>query len=237
MVGHTHGGASGCAAAVCQCPDHSARMLRAEQNWKWAETSSNSAPPFFYCNEHALLAAWAEDVLFRGRVTRRRTLVFGVTLAGALGPLVAGVRNGQSQVAAPQQALGIAISVVAASADLDDRAHEMAELITKDLRTTARFAPLDPATWRAIDVKIDAVPQFEVWRSLGVRALAIGHMRTTGERLGSGFRLWDVERGQALYGQFYVSPLEEWRWVAHITASLICERLIGEKRDFEATHN
>jgi TolB protein len=173
------------------------------------------------------------DVSSHGRLTRRRAFILGAALAGAVCPLAASSRKGQAQPATPQNALSIAISVIALSPELKDRAREMAELVAKDLTTTAHFAPLDPSVWRGIETNIDAVPQFQVWRPLGVRALAIGGVKTAGESLDSKFRLWDVEHEQALYAQLYKSRPQEWQRVAHITASLICERLIGEKRDFE----
>jgi TolB protein len=109
------------------------------------------------------------------------------------------------------------------------------QVITKNLKRSGLFAPIDQAAYIEKTVNIGAVPQFEYWRTIGAQALAIGRMtRQADGRLEARFRLWDVATGQQLIGQQYFTSPENWRRIAHIISDQVYTRLTGETGYFDS---
>ena len=109
------------------------------------------------------------------------------------------------------------------------------QVITNNLKRSGLFAPIDQAAYIDKVVNIDAVPQFNNWKSLNAQALVTGRMTRQGDgRLKAEFRLWDVATGQPLAGQQYFTQPENWRRIAHIISDQIYERLTGEKGYFDS---
>ncbi len=144
-------------------------------------------------------------------------------------------RTGWAMIRDPvvRRALAIALpDFRAASSELADVAQQIPRLAADDLKSSGSFTPIDPPAGG--DVDVDAVPQFDAWRSLSAEFLIIGRVKAAGERLQSEFRFWDVVAGQMLIGAQYFSQPDEWRSVGHVISATVYERLLGVKRDFEA---
>jgi TolB protein len=115
-----------------------------------------------------------------------------------------------------------------------EAARGVSQVITADLHRSALFAPIDPAAYIESLVSVDAQPRFEDWRAINAQALVVGRLaRQADGRFKVEFRLWDVLAGQALIGQQYFSPADNWRRIAHIISDAIYERLTGEKGYFD----
>jgi TolB protein len=109
------------------------------------------------------------------------------------------------------------------------------QVITNNLKRSGLFAPIDQAAYIDKAVNIDAVPQFNNWKSINAQDLVVGRMTRQGDgRLKAEFRLWDVATGQSLTGQQYFTQPENWRRIAHIISDQIYERLTGEKGYFDS---
>ena len=125
--------------------------------------------------------------------------------------------------------------LVPSFADSGNIAHLAAALITEDLRGTGQFVPLDSSALTAASatgIASSGLPRFETWCAVNVAALVTGSIGPAGERLKFEFHLWDIQNGQQLMGQQYVSQADYWRQIAHSMSSNIYERLVGGKRDF-----
>ncbi len=108
------------------------------------------------------------------------------------------------------------------------------QVITNNLKRSGLFAPIDQAAYIEKTTNIDALPQFQNWRTISAQALLTGRMtRQADGRLEAKFRLWDVATGQQLAGQQYLTQPENWRRIAHIISDQVYERLTGEKGYFD----
>ena len=108
------------------------------------------------------------------------------------------------------------------------------QVITNNLKRSGLFAPIDQAAYIEKIVNIDALPQFQNWRTISAQALLTGRMtRQADGRIEARFRLWDVATGQQLAGQQYVTQPENWRRIGHIISDQVYERLTGEKGYFD----
>jgi TolB protein len=164
------------------------------------------------------------------RVTNRRAFMLGA--ATALGASHTGWAQ-QPDAAPRQRVVKIALPQFnAESGDVADLAREITALITDDLRSAGGLTLIDSAA--PPTTAVDSVPPFDTWRAQGVEALIIGGIKTaTDGRLRAQFRLWDVAAGMPLAGQQYFTLPERWQQLAHVIASAVYERLVGEARDFE----
>src|SRR5215831_3924221 len=133
------------------------------------------------------------------------------------------------------QPLPIAIPDFVGATPADgEAARGVSQVITADLRRSGLFAPIDPAAFIENLVTIDAQPRFEDWRAINAQALVVGRLtRQADGRFKVEFRLWDVLGAQALIGQQYFSPADNWRRIAHIISDAVYERLTGEKGYFD----
>ena len=133
------------------------------------------------------------------------------------------------------QPLPIAIPDFVGATPADgEAARGVSQVITADLRRSGLFAPIDPAAYIESLVTIDAQPRFEDWRAINAQALVVGRLtRQADGRYKVEFRLWDVLGAQALIGQQYFSPADNWRRIAHIISDAVYERLTGEKGYFD----
>ena len=107
-------------------------------------------------------------------------------------------------------------------------------VITNNLKRSGLFAPIDPAAFIEQINNFDKPPQFANWKSLNAQAVVTGRAtRQSDGRLRGEFRLWEVDSGQPLAGQQYVTQPEFWRRIAHIISDQIYERMTGEKGYFD----
>jgi TolB protein len=124
--------------------------------------------------------------------------------------------------------------VPGSSAD-GDVANGVAQVITNNLKRSGLFAPIDPSTFIERITSFDAVPQFASWKPLNAQVLVTGRTTRQGDgRLKAEFRLWDVNSGQQLAGQQYVTSPEYWRRISHIISDQIYTKMTGEKGYFDS---
>jgi TolB protein len=103
---------------------------------------------------------------------------------------------------------------------------EMSKIIAAELKASGHFLPVEPGT--PIAENIDAVPQFDKWRSLGSEALITGGVTPASNgRWKVEFRLWDVAIGKLLIAERHVLGPEESSQAPHLIAAAIIERLWG----------
>ena len=124
--------------------------------------------------------------------------------------------------------------VPGSSAD-GDVANGVAQIITNNLKRSGLFAPLDPSTFIERITSFAAVPQFASWKPLNAQVLVTGRATRQGDgRPKAEFRLWDVNSGQQLAGQQYVTSPEYWRRISHIISDQIYTKMTGEKGYFDS---
>ena len=100
-------------------------------------------------------------------------------------------------------------------------------MIAAELKASGGFLRIDPGT--PIAEHIDAVPQFDKWRSIATDVLVTGGvMPAPNRRLKVRFGLWDLASGQLLLAQQYMLDSEEPRQVSHLIAAAIVKCLRGE---------
>ena len=86
-----------------------------------------------------------------------------------------------------------------------------------------------------IEENLDAVPQFDKWRSINAELLVTGRVTTTpDQRFKAEFRLWDVISGKITIAQQYWLRPDDSRRVPHLVAEAIFERVTGQSGHFDA---
>src|SRR5580698_3192393 len=170
-------------------------------------------------------------------MTRRSALAFGAIAGGlTLSARYAGAVVRLDITEGNFQPLPIAIpKFVGGAATDDDTAAGVTQIITADLQRSGLFAPIDPASYLETITSVDAVPNFQNWRTINAQALVTGRVTQQSDgRLKAEFRLWDVLAGQQLAGQQYFTTPDNWRRIAHIISDAIYERLTGDGGYFDS---
>ncbi|QFU15474.1 Tol-Pal system beta propeller repeat protein TolB [Microvirga thermotolerans] len=122
------------------------------------------------------------------------------------------------------QPMPIAIADFAGEGDLGQR---VSGIISNNLQRSGYFAPLDRSRFPERPA-FDVAPRFEAWKLAGAQALVTGRVtRDPSGRLKAEFRLWDVDTGQQLTGQQYVTDPNFWRRVGHIISDAVYTKLTG----------
>ena len=122
------------------------------------------------------------------------------------------------------QPMPIAIADFSGEGDLGQR---VSGIIGSNLQRSGYFAPLDKSRFPERP-SFDAMPRFEAWRAAGAQALVTGRVsRDPSGRLKAEFRLWDVDSGQQLTGQQYLTDANFWRRVGHIISDAVFTKITG----------
>ncbi|MFL4997439.1 MAG: Tol-Pal system protein TolB, partial [Microvirga sp.] len=122
------------------------------------------------------------------------------------------------------QPMPIAIADFSGEGDLGQR---VSGIITNNLQRSGYFAPLDKSRFPERP-SFDAAPRFDAWKMAGAQALVTGRVsRDPSGRLRAEFRLWDIESGQQLTGQQYVTDANFWRRVGHIISDAVYTKVTG----------
>jgi TolB protein len=171
------------------------------------------------------------------KFNRRRALALGAAAAAVLiarprGAAAVTVDINQANV----QPMPIAIADFVGGGSGDaETAQGVSQIITNNLRRCGLFAPIDPAAFLEKITNVDAVPNFQSWRTINAQALATGRItRQSDGRLKAEFRLWDVMASPPIAGQQYFTTPDNWRRIAHIISDAIYERLTGDKGYFDS---
>jgi TolB protein len=106
-------------------------------------------------------------------------------------------------------------------------AYDMASVITADLRSSGRFAPI-PVTDMVSRPSEPSQVNFQDWRVLDVDVLVIGQLtEDSPDRFTAVFQLFDILRGEQLMGFRLTAGRADLRATAHRIADMIFERLTG----------
>lgn len=110
--------------------------------------------------------------------------------------------------------------------------HDIAAIVSADLKRSGRFEPLSPADMISHPHSGKEVV-FRDWKALGTDSLVIGQIEPNGP---GGFRirfqLFDVLRGEQQAGYTITTTTRDLRATAHQIADLIYEKLTGERGAF-----
>jgi TolB protein len=170
-------------------------------------------------------------------MTRRSALAFGAIAGGlTLSARYAGAVVRLDITEGNFQPLPIAIPKFVGGTPADDEtAAGVTQIIIANLQRSGLFAPIDPASYLETITSVDAVPNFQNWRTINAQALVTGRVTQQSDgRLKAEFRLWDVLAGQQLAGQQYFTTPDNWRRIAHIISDAIYERLTGDGGYFDS---
>jgi TolB protein len=152
------------------------------------------------------------------------------------GGLVVDVEGG---ISAP---MGIAIppmptsEVVSTPAGPTDAlGHQLADVITGDLKNSGLFKPLPAGQLLAVPFAEATSPNYGSWSAAGATALVQGYVRANGNgTLTVGCYLYDTAQQRELARQGYIVPFGEWRRAAHKCADMVYTRLTGEGPYFDS---
>jgi TolB protein len=170
-------------------------------------------------------------------MTRRSALALGAIAGGlTLSARYAGAVVRLDITEGNFQPLPIAIPKFVGGTPADDEtAAGVTQIIIANLQRSGLFAPIDPASYLETITSVDAVPNFQNWRTINAQALVTGRVTQQSDgRLKAKFRLWDVLAGQQLAGQQYFTTPDNWRRIAHIISDAIYERLTGDGGYFDS---
>ncbi|PAL21458.1 Tol-Pal system beta propeller repeat protein TolB [Sphingopyxis sp. GW247-27LB] len=117
----------------------------------------------------------------------------------------------------------------------DNLGRQIAEVIAADLERSGLYAPLGPASVRAITMPEVTAPRFADWKARNAENVVHGFVRTSGTGgLIVGCYLYDTALGSELVRQGFEIQPGDWRRAAHKCADAIYSRLSGESPFFDS---
>ncbi len=168
-------------------------------------------------------------------ITRRTLLVIITGLATSTRLRLATAQSGAAN--GNQSPFSIAVPNFSNDSSGGASGRNLTPAIISDLRASGRFAPIAPGKSVEEKTDIDAVPQFDKWRSINVEWLVTGRVTSEpNQRIKVQFFLWNVMKGEQVLGQQYWLKLDDWDRVPHLIADAIFERLTGENGHFDEEH-
>jgi len=106
-------------------------------------------------------------------------------------------------------------------------AYDIAGVVSADLKSSGRFAPLAPADMVSRPTQ-PAQVNFTDWRLLKVDYVVIGTLRETQpDQFETVFQLFDVLKGEQVLGYRFMSARVDLRPTAHKVADMIFQKLVG----------
>jgi TolB protein len=106
-------------------------------------------------------------------------------------------------------------------------AYDIAGVVSSDLKSSGRFAPLPVADMVSRPTQPDKV-NFTDWRLLKVDYVLIGTLtETTPDQFTTVFQLFDVLKGEQILGYRFMSARVDLRPTAHKVSDMIFEKLVG----------
>lgn len=170
--------------------------------------------------------------LLTGVVGHRKPFVAALALSLTLAGFAAGARAELTIdiTRGYVEPLPIAITGLADA----DAGRKIAEVVTRNLKRSGLFNPIDSAAFLREEDDPARRPTFADWRLVNAQALVIGQV-VEGDAGGLSieFRLWDVFAEQDLLGLRLSGAAEAWRRIAHKMSDAIYERLTGETGYFD----
>jgi TolB protein len=111
---------------------------------------------------------------------------------------------------------------------------DLARIVAADLDRSGLFQVLDPQSFIQRVQNFNVLPTFSDWSAIGAEALVVGQATPLADgRLQLDIRVYDVGLKKPLAGNRLVTPLENWRRVAHQAADLTYEKMTLEKGYFD----
>jgi TolB protein len=109
---------------------------------------------------------------------------------------------------------------------------DLARMIISELRSSNRFAPIDPESIGQRNTCYDIVPQFAPWRDAGVEYLVSGQIANwPRQRIYSSFRLWNVTDEKLVVSTTSIVP-EDLKQISHTIADEIVTELVHQRGKF-----
>lgn len=118
--------------------------------------------------------------------------------------------------------------------DVGSIAHQAAELVAADLRSSGELVPLGPKDQaRYVYAEVTA-PRFSIWRKTGAKALVTGFVTPRDDgRIAVGCYVYDIAGGREIGRQGFVVAADEWRRAAHRCADTAYTKLTGRRGGFD----
>jgi TolB protein len=111
------------------------------------------------------------------------------------------------------RAVTLAMPALQALEGAEQDAIDLHRVLRDDLHYSMVFDIVDPEHYpSATD---DGAPEWLAWRRTGAEALVLGRVRRTGEDILAEFRLFDVQSGKQVTGEYYTEPASRLRRIAH----------------------
>jgi TolB protein len=112
---------------------------------------------------------------------------------------------------------------------------KLSAIITNNFNRSVFLAPVDPHNFPERIENPDQPPHFDEWKGVSAQFIVTGRTgRGADGRLQTDFRLWDVNSGEQVAGQEYVTDPNNSRRVAHLIADAVFSRVTGEKGCFDS---
>ncbi|MEZ5937761.1 MAG: Tol-Pal system beta propeller repeat protein TolB [Hyphomonadaceae bacterium] len=173
------------------------------------------------------------------RFWKRSLALLALAISAAMSG--AGLANAQlSTVVEGEQFIPIPVAVPGfkgGTAQANQIANQISEVVRNDLNTNARFQVLDAALVGPFsrDLDVSLPPRFADWASINTNALVVGNVSVNGSNMVTQFRVWDIYQQKELFAQQYTVPTpDSWRRVAHKVADDIYTTMTGEDGYFDS---
>jgi TolB protein len=112
---------------------------------------------------------------------------------------------------------------------------KLSAIITNNFNRSVFLVPVDPQSFPERVDNPDQPPHFDQWKSTQAQFIVTGRIgRSADGRLQTDFRLWDVNSGEQVAGQEYVTDPNNSRRVAHLISDAVFSHVTGEKGCFDS---
>jgi TolB protein len=166
------------------------------------------------------------------RITRRSSLAI---LGGAAAlPLLGTAGRAQDLTIHGGQFKPIAVAITGFLGESEVGA-KLSAIITNNFNRSVFLVPADPHSFPEHVDNPDQPPHFDLWKSTQAQFIVTGRIgRSADGRLQADFRLWDVNSGEQVAGQEYVTDPNNSRRIAHLISDAVFSRVTGEKGCFDS---
>lgn len=108
-----------------------------------------------------------------------------------------------------------------------DAVNTMNEVITNNLGRSGYFQPLDPASFIEQFSDFNQEPRFADWRGSGAKALVVGQVATSGNKIQVEYKLFDIASQQQIAAQQFTTSAKNARRIAHLISDGIYKSITG----------
>ena len=116
-----------------------------------------------------------------------------------------------------------------------DIGEKITSVVIADLERSGLFRAIDKARFIDNVSQPHIRPQFGDWRIINAQILITGEITQIQDgRINIEFRLWDVIAEKQMTGLQLIAKPNNWRWISHLIADAVYERLTGEAGYFDS---